>query len=157
MKKDQYLSDLELEALIMEIEDGDMVSAPADMTDNIISLLNLGVENELEQTAKSEIKAEPEEGKNLTYRKTNNKITEFRNYCIRVAAVAATVACIAVTLPGMSINENFVQKEIPSKQEVLGRIDNDSILYGSDKKGFLSTIGSSDKLSNLEPINIFRN
>lgn len=100
--ENEYLSDQELEVLILEIEQNDMVMAPPELLSKIVS----GVESiEKEETDKLV----------LIQRKKDVR-KEYVQYCFRVcASVAAAIAMIFI-MPKFAYAKTA---EIPTKQEVL--------------------------------------
>lgn len=113
MKKEEYLSDTELENLIREVENGETVPAPPDILSDILCLIH---ETEKEQNTQpppipgkkwfAELFRPPEKG----------TVREFRRYCFRVVFCSGTVIAmlfLSSMLPG------FPQKEIPSRSQVL--------------------------------------
>lgn len=95
-----YLSDEDLEQLILEVEEHELVAAPPSLIDKILT------EVERQEDAKVEVFASRE-----------RKVKEFRRYCIRVITSAAAAVAIVFLAPNMKSTE---VTKIPSRQELIG-------------------------------------
>lgn len=89
MNKNNYLSDAELDALILEIEACEMVSAPAYLKEETVLKLS-----EKQNSVESKVSKE------------RDKVLEFRNYCFRVIASAVAAIALMFVLPGY-ISDNY--------------------------------------------------
>lgn len=89
MNKNNYLSDAELDALILEIEASEMVSAPAYLKEETVLKLS-----EKQNSVESK------------FSKERDKVLEFRNYCFRVIASAVAAIALMFVLPGY-ISDNY--------------------------------------------------
>lgn len=108
MIHNEYLTDEELEQLISEVEEADLVPAPPDLKDNILSavfgqMYAKDEKNETEgvQEIEDVPNPPPENGKTFDGRKSEEikkrKKREFAGYCFRVGmSVAAAVAFIFI-------------------------------------------------------------
>ena len=116
-----YLTDEELEALIFEVEENELVSAPPDFVD-VIS----GKIGELEKEKKRLI----HEIDDLSYKDVvemqkkkavsqERKVREFRRYCIRVIASAAAAIAIVFTLPNVELMK-MPREEVLIRKELIG-------------------------------------
>lgn len=98
--EENYLTDEQLMQLILDVEENELVSAPPGLLDTILQ--------EVEKAEKAQIKP-------ITSRE--NRVKEFRRYCIRViTSVAAAVAIIFFT-PNL---ESLEKVDVPSRQELVG-------------------------------------
>lgn len=98
--EENYLTDEQLMQLIQDVEENELVSAPPGLLDTILQ--------EVEKAEKAQIKP-------ITSRE--NRVKEFRRYCIRViTSVAAAVAIIFFT-PNL---ESLEKVDVPSRQELVG-------------------------------------
>lgn len=98
--EENYLTDEQLMQLILDVEENELVSAPPGLLDTILQ--------EVEKAEKAQIKP-------ITSRE--NRVKEFRRYCIRViTSVAAAVSIIFFT-PNL---ESLEKVDVPSRQELVG-------------------------------------
>lgn len=98
--EENYLTDEQLMQLIQDVEENELVSAPPGLLDTILQ--------EVEKAEKAQIKP-------ITSRE--NRVKEFRRYCIRViTSVAAAVSIIFFT-PNL---ESLEKVDVPSRQELVG-------------------------------------
>ncbi len=128
---DTYLTDEELEQLILEVEENELVAAPPDLFERIME----GLEVSKDKASK-------------------DKVKEFRTYCFRVLTSVAAAILIIFALPSLMDaqisdvppRQNIiVRKEYPTKEEVLHE---DSIL----QKAF----GGNHIFNNDSELNIFK-
>ena len=137
--EDGYLSDEELEQLMLEVEEQELVSAPPGFMDCVLAELEQ-IET-CRQTAQSiedvRIKASGYTFRQKDENRDERRITEFQKYCIRVITSAAAAIAILFALPGiepaqllpqvparqevLSRQEVLIQEEVLSRQEVVGR------------------------------------
>lgn len=93
----EYLSDADLETLIMQIEQQELVMAPPDLKDRILG--------KVQKEAKSQetAKAHTEMGTQVRYsQKGVSKKAEFRRYCFRVWTSVAAAILLIFMLPMIS-------------------------------------------------------
>lgn len=88
-----YLSDEELELLIVDVEQNELVAAPPDMLEEI-----LGHIEEFGSGAVQNVKSV-------------NKIQEFRRYCFRVCASVAAAVILIFVMPAISENPAIQESE----------------------------------------------
>ena len=105
ISKREYLSDEELEQLILEIEQEELVPAPPDLMESILARAEKGSKE--------------------------SKVREFRAYCLRVVMSVAAALLMVFTLPGLmdtqlsdripeqEVSTQEMPKEIPTKEETL--------------------------------------
>ena len=92
MKYMEYLTDTELESLILEVEQNELVSAPPNLQDQILEVLD-------------------QEAKALEEQKARDKIIEFKRYRFRVMTTVAAAVLIVFLLPRL---ESLQQQETES-------------------------------------------
>lgn len=111
LEKD-YLSEEELEALIADIEENDLVLAPKDLLTNILRTIDEEAQNmDLERCAEKE-----NDPASVSFKVQNNRVIEFRKYCIQViTSVAATIALVFLLPTSMQVQK----AEIPSKDMII--------------------------------------
>lgn len=128
---DTYLTDEELEQLILEVEENELVVAPPDLFESIVEGLEVSVD-----------------------KASKDKVKEFRTYCFRVLTSVAAAILIIFALPSLmdaqlsdvpARQDVIVPKEYPTKEEVLRE---DSIL----QKAF----GGNHIFNNDSELNIFK-
>lgn len=150
--KDGYLSDEELEQLILEVEENELVSAPPGFMEDVL------IKTEAWQTMQNEAregvtlectKTESERQKGIRQEsaeqecikskngkqeiRKENKVIEFHKYCIRVITSAAAAIAILFALPSA---EPVELHQIPTRQELVGRcVTREEVL---DDTGFLT-------------------
>ncbi len=136
MKEEQfpYLSDEELDALILEVEQKEMVQAPADLLDNLLLEINQGEKEQKDKKdfakmiefperkerppEKKEIQTvDTKKGKNERKKTRQERVLEFRRYKIRVltsvaAALLILIASPVVTEQVNALTENWNQYKI---------------------------------------------
>lgn len=105
--EEQYLSDEQLQKLIMEVEELELVTAPGDVLAGVLQKLD----------------GQRQESPCVTTRKqqSGGKVIEFRRYCIRVATSAVAAIALVFTLPGLSNaqkEENLTKPPIVSEQKM---------------------------------------
>lgn len=141
-----YLSDEELEQLILNVEQNELVAAPPDLLDEILA----GVEvqqGDLKQMMGTQ--QEPVQEAIRQNRCSENKGKEFRRYCFRVVTSAAAAIALVFFAPNM---ENAPKLEVPSRQEVEETsLTREEVL---DDSGILTQIFGGSKLFDKE-FNLF--
>ena len=98
--EDRYLSDEELDALIFQIEQNEMVSAPSGFMDEVLEKIG-----------------EAKEEKIIPISSVRNKKLEFQRYCIRVITSVAAAIALVFFVPEV---EPVSVIDVPTKQEVIG-------------------------------------
>ncbi len=105
-----YLSDKELEQFILNIEENELVKAPPDLLDKIITQIDSISENDNDQIEKK---------KELENNSVQNKVKEFREYCFRVITSVAAAIVLVFLLPQFFTMEQTILLE---KQGLLSEI-----------------------------------
>jgi len=93
----EYLTDIELESLIQEIEKSELVSTPPDLQDQIMEAWN-------------------QEMHVLEERKAREKVIEYKRYRLRVMTTVAAAVLVVFLLPRL---ESLQQQEIESAQPLM--------------------------------------
>ncbi len=101
--REEYLSDLELEQLIRDVEQNELVGAPPDLAEQILHRVRMP-----------------------------NKKREFRRYCIRVMTSVAAAIAVVFLLPEVSDTQlfktaMFTYEETSDDDTMLQIINGDSI------------------------------
>lgn len=170
--ENEYLSDLQLEALIAEVEAEDLVEAPAYITDSILSML---AETETEDPP-ANVASDANDISEFIQKPP--KIIEFRNYCIRVAAITAATVALVLIIPSLkpqglqnglqndlqnSLQNNLQsdwlkdrQTEVPPKETLMAERESRSKEDLINRDGFLDTVGSSDFIRRMGSDRLFR-
>ncbi len=107
-----YLSDKELEQFILNIEENELVKAPPDLLDKIITQIDIISESDNNQN-------QIEKKKKLENNSTQNKVKEFREYCFRVVTSVAAAIVLVFLLPQFFTMEQTILLE---KQRLLSEI-----------------------------------
>lgn len=89
--ENKYLTDEELEALILEVEENEFVSAPPEFATEVIA--------------------------KITVQEEKRKTIEFRRYCIRVIGSVAAAIALVFWMPNLEPKEIA---KLPSRQELIG-------------------------------------
>ena len=100
MKEKDYLSEEELEKLIMDVEEETLINAPPDFLGNILTSID----------------------------GTKKKKTEFRKYCFKVISSMAAAIAFLILIPGISgikegeipSKEFIISESIQTREEVTG-------------------------------------
>lgn len=103
MKKHmEYLKDTDIERLIREIEQNELVSAPPDLQDQIMKVLNQDMHA-------------------LEERKARDKVTEYKRYRFRVMTTVAAAVMVVFLLPKLeSLQQQEVEEARPlTKHEIV--------------------------------------
>jgi len=116
----EYLSDEELNNLIMDVEQNDMVTAPPNIQGSILEELDELVRYSVELPQKSQ----------------GDKVVEFRRYRLRVIAAVAAVVAFVMIVPGFT-------RAIP-KEDSANLID-----ISITDRGWLKDIASSHYISDF--------
>ena len=82
-----YLSDEELEQLILDVEQYELVVAPPEIAERVLDSIDV-----VERNSNHEPKAN---------RPSENKVREFRSYCFRVLTSVAAAVAIVFLIPGL--------------------------------------------------------
>lgn len=93
----EYLTDIELESLIQEIEKSELVSTPPDLQNQIMEAWN-------------------QEMHALEERKAREKVIEYKRYRLRVMTTVAAAVLVVFLLPRL---ESLQQQEIESAQPLM--------------------------------------
>ena len=121
-----YLSEEELEQLILQVEELELVTAPPDLEDKIL-LCSEPIQEDMRK-------------------ETRNKNTEFRRYCFRVITSAAAAIAIIFGLPHMEVKPKV---KVLSRQEVLkAGITREEVL--NDTKMFSKVLNDRKDMERLE-------
>lgn len=89
--ENKYLTDEELTALILEVEENEFVSAPPEFVADVMA--------------------------KITAQENKRKTIEFRRYCIRVIGSVAAAVALVFWMPSVEPKE---MEEMPSRQELIG-------------------------------------
>lgn len=105
----EYLSDMDLEALIMQIEQQELVVAPPDLKDRILREVQAETKSQteaetkvLEESCALEGEQSKEKTKIFYSQSRKSKATEFRRYCFRVWTSVAAAILLIFMLPMIS-------------------------------------------------------
>lgn len=139
-----YLSDVDLEALVMQIEQQELVVVPPDLKDRILR----------------EVQAETK-----TQTETKDKKAEFRRYCFRVWTSVAAAILLIFMLPMISgqnadsgrwgENSNYAVEDLYKKR--MGASDyKDSGALVSNENILQRIFGGSNIFGGEDQLNIFR-
>lgn len=108
-----YLTDEELEALILGVEEYELVSAPPDFVDvvakrieNVQGIGDLSYKDVVEIQKKKELSQK-------------RKQIEFRRYCIRVITSVAAAIAIVFTLPNVELMK-MPREKVLTRKELIG-------------------------------------
>ena len=154
MTENKYLSDEELEKLILDVEEEKLILAPPDLLENILSSVDDFEEKisfepsriEIEDTI-TEISKPPE------IIDFNQKKSEFRKYCFRVVSSMAAAIALLILMPGIS---GIQEREIPSKASVVSeKVRTREEVTGDSKKSIMKTINKSHLFSDMWKFDIF--
>lgn len=150
--EDRYLSDEELELLILEVEENELVSAPPGFMEEILLKMedlqtqqkeNQDISDEQitmmlvksGQSTKSQKMEDVVGAQDNSVSISESKIVEFRRYCLRVITSAAAAIAILFALPS---TEPVEIQQVPTRQELVGKsISREDAL---DDTGFLTKI-----------------
>lgn len=100
--EDEYLSDEQLEQLILQVEQHELLKAPPDFTESVLK--------QLEESSQSGVK------EIIPINKLESRKKEFVKYSFRVIASVAAAIVLLFSIPEMNY---FQVKNVPTKQEVL--------------------------------------
>ena len=137
--KNEYLSDEELEQLILDVEQHELVAAPPEILERVLD--NIGT-------------IQGNSNHNLGQNKpSDNKVREFRSYCFRVLTSVAAAIMIVFLLPELldtqladvSTRQDIVApRKYATKEEAL-----------NDKGILMRTLGGVTIFDNDNKLNIF--
>lgn len=124
--EEEYLTDEELDALILSVEAEGLVQAPAGVMEQVMEELLPG----------ETLGAEPVLQK--------DKVVEFRRYCLRVITSVAAAVILMFALPGtIKMQENG----IPTRESVLGQRETKTREQVLGEKSLFGSLGNSRFLS----------
>ncbi len=134
MTENKYLSDEELEKLILDVEEEKLILAPPDLLENILSSVDDS--------------SKPPEIVDFAQKKS-----EFRKYCFRVVSSMAAAIALLILIPGIS---GIQEREIPSKASVVSeKVRTREEVTGDSKKSIMKTINKSHLFSDMWKFDIF--
>ena len=134
MTENKYLSDEELEKLILDVEEEKLILAPPDLLENILSSVDDS--------------SKPPEIVDFAQKKS-----EFRKYCFRVVSSMAAAIALLILIPGII---GVQESEIPSKASVVSeKVRTREEAIGSSKKSIMKTINKSHLFSDMWKFDIF--
>ncbi len=134
MTENKYLSDEELEKLILDVEEEKLILAPPDLLENILSSVDDS--------------SKPPEIVDFAQKKS-----EFRKYCFRVVSSMAAAIALLILIPGII---GVQEGEIPSKASVVSeKVRTREEAIGSSKKSIMKTINKSHLFSDMWKFDIF--
>ena len=110
-----YLSDKELDQFILNIEENELVKAPPDILDKVISQIETISKKDIINGNDEKIEAQKE----LENRAIQNKAKEFRAYCFRVITSVAAAIIFVFLLPQLFTTEQF---NLLEEQKILSEI-----------------------------------
>lgn len=99
--ENEYLTDEELEQLILEVEEHELVTAPPSLLDEVLTHVEVKEKREAIQQSTTEY-----------------KVKEFQKYCIRVITSSAAAIAILFALPNV---ETVQVRDVPTRQEMVGK------------------------------------
>lgn len=154
MIENKYLSDEELEKLILDVEKEKLISAPPDLLENILSSVDVLEEKRLSEISRIETKdAITEISKPPEIVDFAQKKSEFRKYCFRVVSSMAAAIALLILIPGIS---GIQEREIPSKASVVSeKVRTREEVTGDSKKSIMKTINKSHLFSDMWKFDIF--
>ncbi len=134
-----YLTDAELEALILEVEENELVSAPPDFVDVISEKIG-GLQEEKKRLTHEIGDLSYKDVMEMQKKKTvsqERKVREFHRYCIRVITSAAAAIAIVFALPNAEWMK-LPKEEVLTREELVGEsISREEVL---DDTGFLTKL-----------------
>ena len=134
MTENKYLSDEELEKLILDVEEEKLILAPPDLLENILSSVDDS--------------SKPPEIVDFAQKKS-----EFRKYCFRVVSSMAAAIALLILIPGII---GVQESKIPSKASVVSeKVRTREEAIGSSKKSIMKTINKSHLFSDMWKFDIF--
>lgn len=153
MMEYDYLSDEELDQLIMSVEK-EIIPAPPDMMENLLALVEEREIKTSDNQAEGDLnEAATEIEKPPQIIDIKRKRAEFRKYCFRVISSVAASIALLVAIPGVWEGD---KTKIPEKASIVGEnnVTKDEVMKDS-KNGIMCAIGQSRALSDLWQLNIF--
>ena len=140
MKYKEYLTDTELESLILEVEQNELVSAPPNLQDQILEVLD-------------------QEAKALEEQKVRDKIIEFKRYRFRVMTTVAAAVLAVFLLPrleGLQLQQTESTQPLTKHEMVMkGRYETKEDALNDS--GVLETVlGGVNIFADNDKWNLFR-
>ena len=140
MKYKEYLTDTELESLILEVEQNELVSAPPNLQDQILEVLD-------------------QEAKALEEQKARDKIIEFKRYRFRVMTTVAAAVLAVFLLPrleGLQLQQTESTQPLTKHEMVMkGRYETKEDALNDS--GVLETVlGGVNIFADNDKWNLFR-
>ena len=140
MKYMEYLTDTELESLILEVEQNELVSAPPNLQDQILEVLD-------------------QEAKALEEQKVRDKIIEFKRYRFRVMTTVAAAVLAVFLLPrleGLQLQQTESTQPLTKHEMVMkGRYETKEDALNDS--GVLETVlGGVNIFADNDKWNLFR-
>lgn len=154
MTEKKYLSDEELEKLILEVEAEKLINAPPDLLGNILaSIEESGEEKSLEPPCMETKESVPEISKPPRVVDFNKKKSEFRRYCCKViSSMAATIALLIL----VSCFSGMRERALPSKEDIIAEnVQTREAVTGNSGKKITSTMNESHVFSNMWKFGFF--
>lgn len=112
-----YISDEDLEQLMLQVEQNELVAAPPDLMERILETAGL-TEEVMSQTAPA-----------ITVKSVGSKKKEFYAYCFRVITSVAAAIALVFLLPELPVQmqrtdtiPEFYKQEVPSYEEVVDAV-----------------------------------
>ncbi len=130
MKELNYISDKELEQLILQVEQEELVAAPPDMMENILAKLEESVMPETKELSGQNVQVQTVS----SLQNHANRQKEFTAYCFRVITSVAAAIALVFLLPELSARisqtvpsqttqtPEFIRQEVPQQQEVVDAV-----------------------------------
>ena len=145
MNEFEYLSDDELMSLIDDIEQNELISAPVDITENVLALISKTETSDGTTKAPAVTEAEHSIIKPPRVLSFEEKKKEYRRFCFRVIASMVAAVALVIALPFIK-DESY---EISSKEFVVGTttISNEEVL-DNPRNRITETISSSHYIFN---------
>lgn len=154
MKEKNYLTDEELEKLILEVEAEKLIDTPPDLVSNILASIEKFEQEEVQEPfLMNEKETVTEISKPPSAVDFNQKKSEYRRYCFRVISSMAAAIAFLVILPGIS---GMKESDIPSKESIVAEnVQTREEVTGNNGKRIISTINESHVFSNIWNFNFF--
>ncbi len=127
MKELNYISDKELEQLILQVEQEELVAAPPDMVENILARLEAEVTPKIKELPGQTLQVQTVS----SLRNRANRQKDFYAYCFRVITSVAAAIALVFLLPELSARisqtvpsqtPEYIRQEVPKQQEIVGTV-----------------------------------
>lgn len=137
--ENEYLSDEELEQLILDVEQYELVAAPPEILERVLDSIEAVQENSNHKVEQN--------------RTSDNKVREFRRYCFRVLTSVAAAITIVFLLPELL---NTQLPDVTTRQEMVAPGKYMTKEEALNDTGILTrTLGGVNIFDNDNELNIF--